>query len=85
MTEPTIRESLHDWTEELEEIKLEYENTKKRNQQILDRKRESVEKVRSGCAGGKIQSEMDKLLSGKVRGADIFHSSDCDGFNFFFT
>ena len=80
-----MRESLHDWTEELEEIKLEYENTKKRNQQILDRKRESVEKVRRKCPGGNIQSEMDKLLSGKVRGADIFHSSDCDGCHFFLT
>ena len=60
-----MRDSLHHWTQELEDIKSNYESTKKKNQQILDRKRESVEKVKRKCPDGGLPSEMDKLLSGK--------------------
>ena len=43
-----------------------YEKSRKKCQQVLERRRDSVEAVRRKCAQPDRQSEMHKLLQGKI-------------------
>ena len=66
LSDPPLRDSLEDWTLEFEEMRNHYEKSRKKCQQVLERRRDSVEAVRRKCAQPDRQSEMHKLLQGKI-------------------
>ena len=79
-----LEQRIREWDLELQQIEQLFDEKKKRTEQILKRKNESMTKLKQKCQSKSEDHEMNKLLSGMMRDYEKLYQKAVDQDKLFF-
>ena len=67
MSVELLEREFNNWASELEDIKDSFETSRKKNIQVLKKKRDSIEKLKQKLQTNQNEPELTKLLAGMIK------------------